>query len=279
MRTYADRWVLQGWLVDPSVPVQAVAPLLASPQFDQLSQTPLGRVLQARAAGDAVDSNEGWTDLTRATTVALQQAAADRDREQAEWADLRATLREELQADDPVAALLGRAFDQLAPGAADPQQAGGALLAFAAARWVGECGQAPCAGLDRVQAMGNAADWAPQVEPLAAIWRVIALKEALDTLEVGRDTALFAGAAADVSDALLGTGAGPIDAAVLTRQRPDASVWLALGRAVGVEVVEWEGVREAIGKHLHRHALDASRRVNDADSKARLERIARRAIP
>ena len=280
LRVYADRWVLQGWLADPSVPVEVVGPLLAAPQYDALGDTPLGTLLSARASGATGEVDEGVVDLARATELALQQAAADRDREQAAWADARAAAKKELGTEDPIAFLLERARSRLTSAAADDRALGGALLAFSAQRWTGTCEQAPCIGIDRVEAMTFAGRWSPEIEALAAAWRVIALKESMDTLDVGHDTALFPSALVGMVDALLGTGGGPLGAQLLRKGRPDSQVWLELGRAVGEDgVVDWEGTRVAVGRHLQ-GVVTRTLALDPPDAmRASLERIGRRAIP
>lgn len=281
IRAYADRWVLQGWLTDPHIPLEVLQPLLSAPQYDGLSKTPTGALVLARArASDAPVPEAGHADLLRATQLALHRAAADRDREQAAWAALLASESEALGSDDPIGTLLERASTQLTQAAADDRAAGAALLALSAHRWAGDCPSQPCTGLDRVETMAAAGRWHPSVAPLAATWQVIALKEALDTLEVGHDTALFPGAIVDLVDALLGTGGGPMDARVLRKQRPDPSVWLSVSRAVGTEgVVDWEGAREALGQHLLSETQRAGELIEDPELKLHLERIQRRAIP
>ncbi|HHO52342.1 MAG TPA: hypothetical protein ENK18_16090 [Deltaproteobacteria bacterium] len=222
----------------------------------------------------------GYAALLRATQLALHRAAADRDREQAAWAELLTAESEALGGTDPISILLERARSQLTPAATDDRAAGAALLALSAQRWIEQCPSEPCAGIDRVETMAAAGRWHSSIAPLAATWQVVALKEALDTLEVGHDTALFPTAIVDLVDALLGTGGGPLDARILRKQRPDPGVWLSIARAVGTEgVVDWEGAREALGQHLLAETQRAEELVSDPELRLHLERIHRRAIP
>ncbi len=280
VRSYADRWVLQGWMAHPSIPVDVLAPLLSAPQYDDLRETSMGRLVLARAGGATADIEPGFADLEHATRLALQQAAADRDKEQAAWAEVRRAEIEALSSEDPIGTLLKRAAATLTAGAGDDRAAGAALLALAADRWHGDCPQAPCKGVDRLETIHLASAWHPDLVWVASVWRVIALKEVLDSLEVGRETAMFPGVMVDLVDALLGTGGGPLDAQLLRQRRPDASLWLAVARAVGTEgVVDWEGTREALGQHLAAEAGRAIEVAPDQDVAAMLERIRSRAIP
>lgn len=279
VRRYADRWVLTSWLSSPSIPTAHVATLLASAQYDDLRASPVGAILVARHDAGAADP-AGFEALTRATRNALHEVAADRDKEQAAWADRRAALIAELGGDDPIGHLLAQAQAGLTPGASSERDAGGALLAVAARRWRRTCDVEPCGGLDRVEMMHAAGRWHRDLYGLAASWRVIALKESLDTLDVGRETVLFPRAIAQLVDALNGTGASAMDLRLLQRQRPDGTVWLSLSRAVGAEgSIEWEGARLALGRHLQREAERALSLVQDQSSRELLDRIARRAIP
>ena len=280
VRDYADRWVLESWLVHPTVPLQVLAPLLDAPQYDGLRQTPMGQLVHRRALGQTGPTDDGLADLTRATRLALQQAAADRDSEQAAWAEVRRTEAEALGVAEPIGFLLERARARLTEVAGDDRAAGGALLALTAHRWVGDCASTPCLGVDRVETITSAGRWHPDLAPLSAAWRVIALKESLDTLEVGHDTVMFPAAVVDLVDALLGTGGGPLDGRILQKRRPDAGVWLALSRAVGTEgVVDWEGARAAIGAHLLAETDEALALVADPQMTEDLTRIRKRAIP
>lgn len=280
VRAYAERWVLTGWLAAPEIPLGAIAGPMAGPQYDDLRESRVGRLLVARATAAAAPPDAGMRDLDRATRLALERAAADRDGEQAAWSDLKKAAADEVGDPDPIAVLLERAAAGLTAGAGDDGSAGGALLALAALRWVDRCDRPPCAGIDRVETMQFASRWSPEVDRLAAAWRVVALKESLDTLEVGRDTAMFPAAMVDLVDALLGTGAGPLEAEILQKRSPDAQVWLSVSRAVGAEgVTDWEGARVAIGQHLEREATRASTLWTDERTKALLARVADRAVP
>lgn len=281
VRAYGDRWVVSGWLSDPKIPAAAVREALAAPTYDGLRETEAGRLLYARASGlEAADPASGLEDLKWATRLALQKAAADRDSEQSAWATMLGELSASFGETDPIVVLLKRSYDTLVESAGDDAGTGGALLASAALRWVDQCDTSPCTGLDRVETMQFASRWGKEIAPLAATWSVIALKESIDSLDVGRDTALFPEAILDLSDALLGTGGGPLEMEILRRRRPEPQVWLTVARAVGDEgITDWEGVRIALGHHLAAEARRAGALVEDAEWKAMLERVERRAVP
>lgn len=280
VRAYGDRWVLTGWLHGPHIPLAALAPSLAAPMYDGLVRSPTGALVQARIEGRSAAVEPALADLKRATVLALTRAAADRDREQAHWAELKRETAEELKVEDPVAALLQRSRDALTNGAADDRAAGGALLAIGALRWLDACGEIPCVGMDRVETMRVSGRWGPELASLSAVWQVIALKEALDTMEVGHATVLYPKAIVSLVDALVGTGAGPLEIQLLRRRSPDPAVWLALGRAVGTEgLTDWNGARAALGAHLKRKTEEAMELPQDPEVVALLERISSRAIP
>lgn len=282
IRTYAERWTLAGWLDSPTVRVAPAGEALSAAMYDGLVATPMGALIASRARGDAGDAAKvanGLKDLDTATRWALQEAAADRDREQAAWAKTKAAAREEL-GEDPIDTLLKRSRAALEPAGANDDAMGGALLSHAARRWRGTCDDTPCVGLDRVDAMGAAARWGDEVAPLARVWQVIALKDALDTMDVAHDTVMYTRGAVALVDAVVGSGGGPLEDQVLRKRSPDGSVWLVLARGVGVEgVTSWDGARAALGEHLQREARRTSEVVEDAEIRGYLDRIAERAIP
>jgi hypothetical protein len=280
VRRYAERWVLAGWLSSPTIPVEVLVEPLEAPQYDALRTSGLGELVLARAQGAKAEPGPGMEKLKRATSLALMRAAADRDSEQAKWADEKSRAEAETGDPDPVGKLLEQAVADLSAGAGQEKAAGGALLALGALRWVDRCETPPCEGLDRVETFAHAARWDPEIAELAAIWQVVALKETLDSLDVGRDSPLFPQLAVDLTDVLVGTGAGPLEAPLLRKQRPDAQTWLVVARAVGSEgVSDWEGARVALGEHLQGEAQRASAATSEASWKELLDRIAGRAVP
>jgi hypothetical protein len=188
-------------------------------------------------------------------------------------------LVEELGNDDPVAFLLDRAAQRLTEAAADDRAVGGALLSIQAARWSGICEHAPCRTFDRTDGFSAAGRWHPDLAAPVALWKVIALKEALDRLEVARETPLFHRSLVDLCDALLGNGAGPLDTNVVQRAQAGPPTWLALGRAVGTETTEWEEARAALGRLLAAQVDAALAFPWDAETRTLLDRVGRRAAP
>ncbi len=281
-RAYAERWTLAGWLDAPKVDIGPAGEALAAPMYDGLLDTPMGSLVASRARGDQGDDATvaaAMDDLRSATRWALQEAAADRDTEQGAWATTKAEATKTL-GDDPIDVLLKRAWSGFEPAGGRPEAVGGALLAHAGRRWRGTCDDAPCVGLDRVDTMAAAGRWSDEVAPLAHVWRVLALKDALDTMDVAHDTVMYPRGVIALVDAVLGTGGGPLEDQILRKRSPDEGVWLVLARGVGVEgVTSWDGARAALGAHLQGEARRAATTIDDPEMVSYLDRIARRAIP
>jgi hypothetical protein len=280
VRQYGERWVLTGWMDGPAIPLDALEPALAGSMYDGLRQTPLGGLVEARATRKAGPVDAGWADLVRATGLALTRTAADRDSEQRAWSDQKKAAAAELGAEDPIGFLLGRAFGSLRDGAADDRAGGGALLAYGAMRWDNTCPDAPCVGLDRVQTIAASARWGAEVAALASIWRVIAVKDSLDHMDVAVETVAFPSAAIDLVDALLGTGSGPLEADLVRVRRGEPATWNALARSVGDDgVTDWSAARAALGRHLAAEVDAATKVCPDPSWLPLLERIGSRAQP
>ena len=280
LRHVGDRWVLASWLYSPELPLSAVGISLDAPMYDGLVRTPVGALVSARAKNQMANIDDAWADLTQATYLALTRAAADRDREQASWSETKKAAAAALQTKEPISFLLQRAADGLTAGAGDPRGAGGALLALAALRLEDACTDKPCRGVDRVEWMKAAGTWDPEVEALASVWRVIALKEAADSMDVGHNTVLFPQAIVDLVDALVGTSSGNLDLQLLRRSAPDATVWLDLARATGAEgATNWADTQVAIGSHLETQTQYALGLATDSANQNLLERISSRAVP
>ena len=208
---HAERQVLLGWLDGPAIDLSAPAAALAPGRHDRLLDHPLGVLLQARAAAaaDPERAAAGVAALTRATTLALQEVSADRDREQADWAAARDTATEELGG-APIDVLLASAATDLTADASADASTGQALVALTALRIRGTCSRPPCAGFDRGVTLNTAGRWA--ATDAAALWRVIALKEMLDTIEVAAGHPGFGRHLPDLLDVLRGLDA-PLEAA------------------------------------------------------------------
>lgn len=276
-RFYGERWVLTSWLSQPDHPLEPVQAALANPQHSRLATTPTGRLLLSSHGASDAPVGPGMALLERATLLSLTRAAADRDTEQAAWADLKLDAMEELQTQDPEHALLDASFEGLLPASADRTARGAALVAIAADRWRGGCTDEPCDGLDRTETFAMARTFGPEVERLAVVWQVIALKDALDSMEAGKDTVLFPRAALQLADALHGTGAGPIDASLLMRSRPSPATWLSLARATGGETAtDWGTARNRLAQHVTGVVDQALLHHEDGPLKPLLERVRER---
>jgi hypothetical protein len=279
VRNVGERWVLTAWLRDPTIPIQVIGSQMQTPLYGGLADTPTGRLVRARVDGARGDREPGLEDLRSATRLALMRAAADRDSEQAAWSDAKKDAAAELGADAPIATHLSNALESLTRAAGDDIATGAALVALGALRWEKACEVTPCIGLDRVETMRSAEAWGDR-HCDAEAWQVIALKESLDTMDVGHDTILFPKAIIDLTDALIGTGAGPLEAHLLRRRTPAPAVWLALGRSVGREAVtDWDGARIALGAHLEAQTKQARDQCDDDDLQPLFDRIIRRAVP
>lgn len=276
----AERRVLLGWLHDPGVPVGPVAAVLDPAIQGRLASSPAGRVLRARAEGDRDEESGllGAQLLDRATTLALEEAAADADGEQRAWRERLLSLRAELDADDPLAALLAQARAALVADAGSPGSAGLALVAATAERIRGTCPDAPCTGLDRTSTLGAAARWGAEVAPVAAAWRLVAMKTASDAFEASWDHPSFKTHAPLLVDVLLGTGAASMDLAVLRVQAASPGTFLAIGRGTGRDgITGQEEARRALRDHLVRIADQALQAELTEEQAAAARRIRRRA--
>lgn len=235
---FAERRVLLGWLDGPGIPLQAVAAAFAPGVHDRLLEEPAGALVHARGLGARAPERlaEGLALLTRATALALEDVTADRDAEQQAWRARREALRVELGVDpsqDPVSRLLDDAFAALVQDAADDRSAGLALVALTARRSRGPCPPGVCRDLDRTPTLARAEQWAPEVAPLARAWQAVALKAAVDTVEVSVDRPSFASVLPDLVDALIGTGEGNFPVGVLRRGGPSPQLFLDLSRGMG----------------------------------------------
>ncbi|MCK6505465.1 hypothetical protein L6R53_19065 [Myxococcota bacterium] len=241
---HAERTVLLGWLDGPDLPLRAPAQAMRPGVHDRLLTSPAGALLLARAQG-ATDPSAGQLGRERlalATYAALLAAGADTDADQARAVGQLASLAEDLRAagvavpdrrDGAELAALREAREQLTRDAATADSTGLALVASTGERLRGACPEGACRGLDRVGTLRRAATWGPQAAAAAATWRVIATKEALDSLEVTVERSTFGVGMPDLVDVLLAEGAGPVDLSLLRQRAAGPATWLALTRALG----------------------------------------------
>lgn len=277
----AERRTLLGWLDGPDLPTAAAAAALRPGVYDRLRDSPTGALLLAHDAprNDPAQGEAGRASLTRATTLALQAVAADRDIDQVRWRETRERLRDTL-GDDPIASSLADARVQLTADAGRPASAGLALVALTAERIHGTCPDRPCRGLDRVATLDAPARWSAEAEAPAAVWRVIAVKAALDSLEVTRDRVGVPSAWLALADALAGSTGGSVRHALLRTRAPDAATWLELSRlAGGVDATTWDQAQAALNAHLLRLVEAALAYELPPAQRDVLTRIRRRLLP
>ena len=271
----AERSVLLGWLDAPGIDVTAAARALDSPTYDRLSVHPARDLLFARAkrlaAPEALASGRAL--LEEATRLALLEVAADRDEEEKAWKETRAAAAASLNNADPIAELLRRANATLQSNAADDTSTGLALVAQAALRLRNACPDAPCGGFDRIDALRSAGRWGGSGE--AALWTIIAEKDALDQLRASFDTPFVAAAVDKQVELLLGRGVA-LDQSILRYPEASAPVRLALSRALSAgDLTTKDDLLQTLKNRLIEQAKTA---LPQAPERLRepLERIARR---
>lgn len=240
----AERGVLLGWLDAPDLPLAAPTAAMRPGIHDRLIDAPAGALILARGTGrrDAEAAAGGRADLSLATTLALADAAADTDSEQAALTTRLAQAAELLRAqgaqvpevhDGALRFSLSRARSRLTADGGDDASAGLALVALTAERLRDQCPDPTCRGLDRVTTLHRAAAWGPEAAAAAAAWRVVAAKQALDTLEVTAERPTFGAAMPELVDVLLGEGAASVDLSLLRQASAGPVTWLSLTRAAG----------------------------------------------
>ena len=232
----SERAVLMGWLVSPDLNVVPAAQALATPAHSRLLETPAGQLLLSRARMDrSQDSAElGRNALHGATALSLAAVAADRDSEQDKLKTRLLQASAKLGgASDPIEELLSRARVGLTADAGDNLSASLALLAIVAERIHGTCPDAPCDGLERTEALAQAAKWSPQAASLAMAWRVVALKQAADTFSASYKRPSFGTSIMDIVDPLSGTGGGPVELSLLRYKTAEPTAILQISRLAG----------------------------------------------
>ncbi len=201
----AERSVLEGWFEHPQLDIQPAATAIEADAHTGIASSPYGQLLQARALR-LTDPDAGRTGrrfLHEATLMALKLAAADTDREQASVRVFRDEEEKRLGA-PPVAWNLEKARKSFTQDAASVETTGLALVTIGAERLENSCPDTPCGGLDRVASITRASSWGKAPLASAAAWHVIALKRALDTLEVSLDKPTLGRRLPQVADTLAG---------------------------------------------------------------------------
>jgi hypothetical protein len=269
-----ERAVILGWLDAPGVAWPEVIRRLGSDDLADLALTPAGALLEARGRPPAGPATEAREALRAATELALLQAAADAPSEhEAIRARIAATGVTDV---DVPAAMIERALPALVAGAGADDLAGLALVAQTGLRWRGRCADPPCGGFDRLPALAAAGRYGTEPAELAAAWRALAWKSAVDELYAAWGRPQAVGAMDRVAELVAANDPRALDRNVLLRAGPDAAWCLAVSRAVGGP----EGTdRKAVFRALYRAvAREASEALARAPGFAEpLDRIARRA--
>ncbi len=278
-----ERAVLLAWLSDPALPLGPVDAALVDGRHDRWIDSPAGALLRAHARGarDPEAAAAGAADLWAATTLALGQVAADRDREQADWAATAEAQRSALGLEagaDPVAALLRRARAGLTADAGSDRALGLALVALQAERLRDRCPDRPCGGLDRIGGLHAAAAWDPEAARAAALWRLVAAKGLLDRYQVGHDRPGRGPLLDATAELWAGEFAGPLDRTVVQRPAYDPALVLALSRAAGGPDETTPAALEGILRRLVHERAQACADA-PAEAAALVDRIRRRAQP
>ena len=233
-----ERSVLSGWLADPDLPLQPIAQAMAPASFDRLRATPEGALIAARAGkhhspDQAVSAQAA---LIGATQLALVEAAADglRDRKKAQTLSQELAIQRGLGAgDDPLPGLLEDARIGFTADGGRPSSAGHAMVALAAQRIDGSCFHSPCTGVDRIGTLHLAAKQSPEVAPAAWAWRVIAVKTAVDRLQVSIEDALPTTVFPLIADLMVGEVGGRVPLSLLLQRSTGPEAALAITRGLG----------------------------------------------
>jgi hypothetical protein len=250
-RHLATRMVLEGWFNGPTINLEATAQALESDAHTLLAESPYGKLILSRAAElrDPDSAKTGQQFFWEATGHALQWAAADSDSEQAIIQKQRATFRAQRNS-TPTAWNLARARELLRLNAASDASTGLALVTIAAERIEGSCPDKPCDGLYRVAALTRASRWHSDAAAGAAVWQVIALKRALDTLEVSLDKPSLYRRLPQIADALTGSQEATIELAFLRHRTATPGMMLTISRMAGgqptsdaMQAIEAVGIR------------------------------------
>lgn len=273
-----ERGVLLGWMDGPDIDVSAPAARLRDPVWARLAGTPVGTLLLARDTAIAgTPSAEALRVLGEATSLALEEAAADAPAEFTAVKARRAALADVNARGDVVSNLLQVAYDALAPHAADNEAAGNAMVAHAALRWRDRCADAPCSGFDRLPELHAAARFGPAPARLAATWRVTAWKGAVDEFWAAWGRPQELRAMDRIVELIAADDARALDLTALLRPGPDSSWILGITRgAGGPEGTSKEAVFRTLYGRVAREAKTAAKIAGtEAAVLGRIERRAR----
>ena len=248
----ATRLVLEGWFDDPNIDQSAASKALATNAHTLLADSPYGQLMLARADGatDAEALTSGGQFFWEATAHALAWAAADTDAEQKEALAARQQFRQQ-RGTTPAAWNLDRARRLLTMDAANDAAAGLALVTIAAERLENSCPDAPCGGLYIVASLTRAGQWHESAAAGAAVWHVIALKRALDSLRSSIDKPSLYRRLPHIADALTGLSEDTIELSFLRHRVASPAMMLNISRmAGGKPTSDADQAIEAVAKRL-----------------------------
>lgn len=272
-----ERGVLLGWLDGPGIDVAAPVALLNDPAWARLAATPAGLMLRARSAGSAAVPSTAFQALQDASSLALEEAAADAPAEYEALKARRAALGGGRPSVDIVADLLIAAFEPLAAGAVNDDAAGMALVAHAALRWRERCPDTPCGGFDRLGELSAGARFSPEAARLASIWQVVAWKGAVDELWAAWDRPQALHAMDRVVELVAASSPRALDLTALLRPSPDSAWILPVTRAAGGP----DGTsKEALFRALYRRVAEEAKAAHHVapEHVSTLGRIEKRAL-
>ena len=256
LRHLGEREVLRSWLLTEA-PLTPVAEALESTLYDSVREQRLARLIRAAATTDTTDPTPELQYLMVATRLAVQRAAADRDHEQAAYADARADIRTSMGFERPIRDALAKSFDAALPFAGSAEGRWTAVLSDHLLFYERACEDLPCAVPGRTSHLSQLAGRSPTLDPYIALWKVIAMDRALDGMDLGRKTVRYPWAMMELADVLLGTGAGALNTDLLLHEPDSAEGWSAVSTALDAPHTSWEATREQLGVHLEALVDDA----------------------
>lgn len=235
-RHLAERRVLLGWVDGPAINLKPVSKALQSSSYTGLATTPIGMLIYDRAQDmrSPEDRVSGTSKMWEASEHALRWAGADTNKDQTRLRIERDTHRD-TYGETASARALREARVLLTADAAEDDSAGLALVVIAAERIEGSCPDKPCEGLDRVAALKRAEVWGPTARQAAAVWMVIAAKQALDTLEASLDRPSLHRRLPEIAEVLSAASGQSIELSFLRHRVKSPALLLSISRMAGGE--------------------------------------------
>ena len=260
-RHIATRWVLSGWMDGPEIDLAGVSQGLNSSTYTRIAHTPTGQLIRARARSsrNPEAAEEGREHLWTATYEALRWVGADGNRTQTAMTKERNQFRE-AHGSDPIEYHLRLSWEALIMDAAEPDSAGLAWIGLSAERLQGSCPDEPCEGLDVTANITRGGVWGPQSQSVSTVWKLIAFKSALDTLQVSLDKPLLYRRLPQVVDAFAGVHEQTIDLPVLRYRVASPPLMVNLSSMINADpTTEPDPLLQAIRQRLDELCADALR--------------------